>query len=226
MATGKRKVGTITIGQSPRMDITPEMQEILGSNCELLEGGALDALSMEEIEQIAPKEGEYVLVTRLRNGISVQVAEHHILPRMQGEIDRLEEAGAEVVALLCTGEFPGFRSSRLLLEPQKLLSHFVAGVAGGRRLGVVVPAPEQIEEATSRWQRIAAADLMVVAGSPYGDISETERAATALKEWEAHLVVLDCMGFTKGMKQRAAEIAGVPVILPRTVLARTLAELM
>jgi len=40
------------------------------------------------------------------------------------------------------------------------------------------------------------------------------------------MIVLDCMGFSGPMKQRAAELGGVPVVLPRTVLARTLAELI
>jgi protein AroM len=66
----------------------------------------------------------------------------------------------------------------------------------------------------------------VVAGSPYADIGELERAAVALKDWGAELIVLDCIGFTGAMKARAAAIVGAPVILPRTVLARTLAELL
>jgi protein AroM len=57
------------------------------------------------------------------------------------------------VALLCTGELQPFRTSGLLLEPQKLLHHFVAGVAGGRRLGVVVPVREQIAQGETRERR-------------------------------------------------------------------------
>lgn len=226
MGSSKRRIGTITIGQSPRVDMIPEIQAILGDNVEIIEAGALDALTREQIADIAPKQGEYVLVTRLRDGTSVQVAEHHILPLMQGHIDRVIEKGAEVVALVCTGEFPPFKTSRLLLEPQKLLYHFVAGVARGRRLGVVIPVPEQIEEATKRWKTAGASVLEVIAASPYMEISELEAASKKLKNWEADLVVLDCMGFTTSHKARAAELTGTPIVLPRTVLARTLAELL
>ena len=225
MTTKMRKVGAITIGQSPRVDMTPEMLEILGANCELIQGGALDDLSRAEIETLAPREGDYVLVTRLRDGSSVQVAEHHILPRMQVQIDRVLEAGAEVVALLCTGEFPAFRSPVLVIQPQVVLNHFVASVAAGRHLGVVVHAAEQIDQAMARWQPTAR-NVETLAGSPYQEMAQTERAAEALQGWGAELIVLDCMGFTKAHKARVAEIAGVPVILPRTVLARTLAELL
>lgn len=223
---GKKKVGAITIGQSPRTDVVPEMLDVLGASVELVEGGALDARSREEIAGLAPRDGEYVLVTRLRDGSSVQIAEEHILPRMQAEIDRLVAEGVAVVALLCTGEFPTFRSPRLLIEPQVVLQHFVAGVAAGRRLGVIVPALEQVAQGARRWSAAGAGDVRVVAGSPYGDPSELDHAAKTLQDWGAELVVLDCIGFTGAMKARAAQLVGVPVALPRTILARTLSELL
>ena len=225
MGVNGRKIGAITIGQSPRVDVIPEIQEVLGESVEFIQGGALDGLSAAQVAELAPREGDYVLVTRMRDGRSVQVAEHHLLPRMQGQIDRVLAEGAEVVALLCTGEFPPFTSSKLIVTPQPVLHHFVAGIVEGRRLGVVIPAPEQVAQAVERWQKVAQ-EVRVEAGSPYGDISELERAVGALKGWEAEMIVLDCMGFTTAMKARAAALSGVPVILPRTVLARTLAELI
>ncbi|MEW5935529.1 MAG: AroM family protein [Bacillota bacterium] len=39
-------------------------------------------------------------------------------------------------------------------------------------------------------------------------------------------MVLDCIGFTVDMKEEVRDIVGAPVILPRTLLARTLAELL
>ncbi len=220
-----RKIGAITIGQSPRVDVVPELLEILGPGVELVQGGALDGLSASQVAELAPRQGDYVLVTRLRDGTSVQVAEHHVLPRLQEQVDRVVAAGAEIVALLCTGEFPGFRCPRLVIEPQIVLHHFTAAVARGRRLGVVVPAPEQVDQGMLRWQRVAG-EVRVEAGSPYADVSQLERAAEALRAWEAEIVVLDCIGFTGAMKARAAAIVGVPVVLPRSVLARTLAELL
>ena len=44
MSTQPRKVGGITIGQSPRADMVPEILEILGPQVEVVEGGALDGL--------------------------------------------------------------------------------------------------------------------------------------------------------------------------------------
>jgi hypothetical protein len=35
----KHQVGAITIGQSPRVDVVPEMAAVLGPDVEILEGG-------------------------------------------------------------------------------------------------------------------------------------------------------------------------------------------
>lgn len=220
----RRKIGAITIGQSPRTDIVPEMIAVLGPCVEIIESGALDGLSGAEVAALTPCANDGALVTRLRDGTSVHVAEHHIVPRVQAQVDHLVAAGVELVALLCTGEFPAFRSTRLVVEPQVVLHHFVAGI-GVRRLGVVVPLPQQTTPAVERWRPVAT-EVRVEAGSPYADIGQLEQAAGALQGWGADAIVLDCMGFTAAMKVRAAAIVGVPVILPRTVLARTLAELL
>lgn len=220
-----RKVGAITIGQSPRVDVVPEMKEVLGENIEIIEGGALDGLTREEIAALAPGPEDYVLVTRLRDGSSVKIAERHIIPRMQSQIDRLVAEGAEMIALLCTGEFPGFSCPRLILKPQVILHHFTSAIATGRRLGVIVPDKDQVEQARARWAGVGEV-LKVEAASPYGPREEIWRAASSLKEWQAEVIVLDCIGFNLQMKKEVRQYAGVPVILPRTVLARTLQELL
>jgi protein AroM len=75
------RVGTLTIGQSPRNDIIPDLKEILGKEVELIEKGALDGLSGEEINELSPKPGDYPLVTRLKDGIEVKVGKKYISSR-------------------------------------------------------------------------------------------------------------------------------------------------
>ena len=41
----KHTIGTVTIGQSPRIDVVPEIAAILGDNIIINEAGALDGLS-------------------------------------------------------------------------------------------------------------------------------------------------------------------------------------
>ena len=54
---------------------------------------------------------------------------------------------------------------------------------------------------------------------------DIDAASYALREWKADLIVMDCIGYTLAMKDRVREIAGVPVLLARSVVARMLAEL-
>ena len=57
------KIGAVTIGQSPRVDITADILPLLSSNIELIEAGAMDNYTLEEInEKFAPEEGDTVLV--------------------------------------------------------------------------------------------------------------------------------------------------------------------
>lgn len=222
----KKRIGTVTIGQSPRVDVIPEIAAILGSDVEIVEAGALDGLSLEEIAGMAPGKGDYVLVTRLADGTSVQVAERYITPRIHKKIDEHFESGIQLVLLLCTGEFPDFETGGLLIRPQKVLFNAVVAVAEGRRLGILTPSPEQVEQAEHRWSQVGK-EVRAVPSSPYVDALEQARAAAReLKEWGAHITVMDCIGYTGEMRRLVAEITGKPVVLARGIAARTVAELI
>lgn len=77
------KNGAITVGQSPRVDLIPEIQPILGDSVEIIQAGALDGLSKEEIAKFVPRPGENVLVSRLTDGTSATFGESYILPRLR-----------------------------------------------------------------------------------------------------------------------------------------------
>src|SRR5438477_9211152 len=98
------RIGMVTIGQAPRVDVVPDMAELLGP-VEIVERGALDGLTRDEIAPLAPGAGDEVLVTRLRDGTPVFVAKRHVTPLVQRRIDELEAAGATLTVLLCTGAF-------------------------------------------------------------------------------------------------------------------------
>jgi len=220
----KRVLGAVTIGQSPRTDLIPEMREILGADIAVIEGGALDGLSYEEVLEFRPGPGDYVLVTRMADGRTVKITKKHILPRMQAQIDRLVQEGAEVIALACTGEFPRFRCEKLLVEPEKVLGHVVRALARSSRLGILIPDEDQVTQACERWKD-AAADLKVMPASPYGAPEKIESASKSLRDWGADIVAMDCIGYTLAMKDLVREITGRPVILARSILARVLREL-
>jgi protein AroM len=117
----RRVVGTLTIGQALRVDLIPEMKDLLGEGVEMLEAGALDGLTLEEVQGLYPGPEDSVPVTRMADGPPVKIAKRHIVPRVQERIDGLVSRGAEIVILACTGDFPPFHCDRLIVRPQRVL---------------------------------------------------------------------------------------------------------
>jgi protein AroM len=221
-----KKVGMITIGQSPRVDVIPEMKGILGAEIEVLEAGALDGLSLEEVKGFYPKKGDYILCTRMTDGTEVIIGKKFILPRMQQCISLLTGKGAETILLLCTGKFPEFSSKRLLIEPQKILDNFILALQGkGQRMGLMIPLQGQMEQAQKKYRRIKG-EIIIQAASPYARRDEVQLAARAYKKADPHVIVMHCMGYTQAMKDQVREMTGKPVILARSLVARTLKELL
>lgn len=222
----KKVIGTVTIGQSPRTDVIPDVTSILGPDIEIREAGALDGLSPEIIASFAPGEGDYVLVTRLADGSSVQVAERHITPRIHEKIAEHFTGGIPVVLLLCTGEFPDFETGGLLIRPQKVLFNAVAAVAKGMRIGILTPSPEQVDQSENRWGSLSPF-VRAVPSSPYVNSMEAARtAAEELKEWKAEITVLDCIGYTLAIRSLVREITDRPALLARGVAASMVKELI
>lgn len=222
---GTRTVGLITIGQSPRVDMVPEMSRWLGP-ARILERGALDGMSGHEISDLQPGFEDYPLVTRLNDGSSVIIAKRLLLPRIQLAVTELEDQGADVVVLVCTGEFPSFQHRVPLLTAERLFLDGTRAISWGTRVGVLCPLPDQEELTREKWSFLGE-DLRVASGSPYEDGSEGLRvAARELGSHSVDYIVLDCMGYTQNMKELVTGEAGAPAILARSIVARLAAEVL
>lgn len=221
----KKKLGTITVGQSPRNDVIPEMMEFLG-DVDILQAGALDGLSYNEILNLDVKDDDYILVSILRDGRSVKFAERHILHRLQGCIEKLENDGADAILFICTGVFPDvFKSTKPLLYPQKIIHCVIPHLIGNGKLAVVVPHEDQVNQSINKWQEVGM-DVDVVSGSPYSKTDEISDVIAKLNKSDAQVVMMDCIGYTSEMKKRVVEGTGKSLILARTFVSRVLGELL
>jgi protein AroM len=218
-------VGLVTIGQSPRVDVVPDMAAILGSGVTVRERGALDGLGRAEIAALAPRSGDDILVTRLADGIPVFVAKRHVVSRVQAAIGDLERTGVTMTALLCTGAFPELQASRLLVLPHQVLLGVLRALRWPGRLGIVTPSVEHVPQTESRW-RADGFDPVVVPLSPYEDESRDKLEITAhtLREAGTGLVALDCMGFRRETRNELQRLTGAPVLLANLLVARVVAE--
>lgn len=217
-------IGLLTIGQSPRIDVTPSIQEILGEHVKLVERGGLDGLSEKELSQIAPGPGDTTYVSRLSDGRSVKIGKSKLLPLLQQQLRILEEE-ADSVIMLCTGDFPTLASRKPILYPDKVLCHTASAVlTPGSSLGLIIPLEEQREQLIQKWQGVDL-EIIVEVASPYEE-SDISGSACALKEAGADLIVLDCMGYSEAHKAEARKGSGLPVVLSRTLVARIAAEMI
>ncbi len=222
---GKR-IGIVTIGQSPRTDVVPEMQSYMGAHVSVIERGALDGLSLTEAKEFAPEAGMLPLVTRMQNGAEVIVAKEKLLPRLNDAVMSLDDEGVNLILLLCNGDFPVFDTHCLVIEPQRLVDHCVAGLLDQRhRLGILVPVPEQKD-----WvrQRLGASNykITLAVASPYESEKKLEAACRSFRKAGCDLIVLYCMGFNRQMGGKVRMLCNSPVIVSNSIAARVLGELL
>ena len=231
MGVGRRTVGMATIGQAPRDDVTALFRRRLLPETRLIERGALDELSDRAIQDLAPHEGEPVLVSLLRDGREVALSKPRLEPFVQAALDALEWAGATVTVLLCTGEFPSLKTNGLLVNAGSLSHGMVDALSAGRHLGIIVPTPAQVVgPSAASGRRWLARDVTVTWASPYSEGSagrgQWQQAVQELGAASVDLVFLDCMGMTEQHRQAVESSLGRPALLAGALVAGTVAELL
>lgn len=219
-----KQIGMLTIGQSPRDDILPAMIEILGDGYEVVEAGALDDLTLEEIRQIEFRPDDLILVSRMRDGTEIKITKRLILPLMQKRIHELEERGVRLTVIMCTGKFPQFESKGIIVTPKEILKGVLKGALKRGRLGVVYPAEEQTQMAQSEFRR-EGIEIYADHFSPYEGDGELGHLAERLAEQDLDLILLNCFGFSNKVKQAVAKKTGKPVIQSNVLVAWVLKEL-
>lgn len=218
------RVGAITIGQSPRDDVVPDLSRQLGPQVEIVQVGALDGLTLGEVLGHPPFSGETTLVTRMRDGTEVAVEKSFAIPRLQAAARSLED-DVQLLLLLCTAPFDELESTLPLLRPAQLLEREVSSLRV-QRLGVLTPSADQASTQRRRWRDHTKEEAVVVAASPYLARGALEEAATELIRQEVDVVVMDCIGYTSAMLRVMQNLTRVPVLSAQAVLGRAAAAML
>jgi protein AroM len=222
VTTGNKRAAFLTIGQTPRTDLVPEMASWMGGAIDVVEYGALDELNRREIDELAPTAADQRLVTRLRDGSEVIVKKEWMRDRLQELLTRLSREDFLVIVLLCTGHFEGLRVNHLFLEAQAIVDHATeVYAASARSIGVMVPLAEQMRELHVRSRNDQTLRLSYT--SPYAK-GRLEEAAHDLADVD--LIVMHCMGYTESMRRTVADISGRPTLLARRLVATAVAQLV
>jgi protein AroM len=205
-----RRVAFLTTGQSPRSDVVPEMVAEIAAPIEVIEAGMLDQLSADAIQALRPGPGDPVIVSRLRDGSEVAMDHRKVAAGLQPLVE--DHADADVLVLLCTGNFPALTSASALLKAGPVVDERVGELErSGRRIGVLVPAAAQIGTYCK-----ADGSMIAAHASPYG----APRWREAVDELaQADVIVMHCMGYTRAMGEEVAALAGKPTYVSRSLVA-------
>ena len=219
------KIGAVTIGQSPRVDIIPEIRAVVGSGVEIVERGALDGISLKEVNDFYSGPSDSILITRMKDGTEVKVNREHILTRLKNCILALENEGIEISILLCTEEFPEIQSKSLLLRPDRVLQSMVQAILSKGEIGVIVPSLDQIQTTKKKWNSTGIS-VVVETISPYsGTEGQVIEIANKFKDLGVDMTILDCIGFTRVVQTVFRNVTKKPVLLPRTIIGMIAREI-
>ena len=216
-----KRFAMVTIGQTPRSDMVPDIRDVVAGAADLIEFGALDGLGFDEISALAPAAGEARLVTRLADGREVAIAKHRMHDRLFALLARLDGEGFDAIVLLCTGVFDGLNLQTPLIEAQQVVDETVMALVDTiDSLGVLVPHREQMGDIGGLAKCGTKVDYSFA--SPYGDL----RFADAGRELaDADMIIMHCMGYSEDMRRQVADGSGRPVLLARQIVGSAVRDL-
>jgi len=219
-----KRIGLVTISQSPRVDVVPWLRKIISKDVEFLEAGALDDLTKKEIVELKPTDNHDVLVSRIRDGSEVMFGKARIIPRLQRCINQLNEKKVGAIALLCAGTFPQFNSKAPILRTDLLTYGFLRSIPNLNKVGLLLPNEKQMEPIG---REFADEGFKVVTSwlSPYSQGSVEEAVKPFMRE-DVTLISLLCMGYNPDLKEKVVNLTFKPAALSQSLLAKAIEELL
>lgn len=219
------QIAFVTIGQTPRSDIVPEMMaEIAGPKGQpaYKEFGVLDDLEGPLLDAFRAREGELSFATRLASGEEIVTSKERTEERLNALLADIDRDGFDLIVLLCTGTRIEPLKNTLVVEAQRIVDSTVEALAAScRKLGVIVPLKRQVVEFSRR--HVFAGEPIVVAASPYAG---TGMAAGAAGVSGCDLIVMHCMGYTAAMLDEVRSKVDAPVLLSRRMVAGVLRQMI
>lgn len=203
----KSKIGALLIGQSPRPDLVDPLRAAYPA-AGIVEAGALDLLNEGDLPSAV--EAAYPLVTRLRSGRIVTVAQSFLEPHLHQALDRLEAAGVGASILLCAGTFAKLQGQKPLVKPfEGAMERFSA--LDLTRLGLIAPVPEQEKPIKERWLAAGFEPVVWTADLTRQNGRFQEMLMTNIRAYQLEAIVLDYVGHSAAAVDSLARLSTVPV---------------
>jgi protein AroM len=161
----------------------------------------------------------------LRGERDVKISKQAVIARAPATLDALRQDGADALLFGCTGQFPEMRGDTGVVFPSRILAGLAAALLPEGRLGLLVPAPEQISKLTQKWKR-PGIDVVAEALLPSALNEAVAGAAKRLAARRPDLIAMDCMSYRPETRTIVRQIARVPTLLAASAAARMVEELL
>lgn len=217
----RTRIGIIPLGQSPRPDFVAPIAEAVGARADIVQCGALEGLTYDEIMSLDRSPDDYMLHTNLPpDGRPVTFPRRHVLSRVPGVLKRFECQGVGIATICCTEPWPDYSFAGEFLQLRQLVDDSIAAL-NVEGPGLVLFHPEDPPEGVlKRWNDAPHLTFRPLAPSPANDELD------ALAKLAPDFVVLDCVSYNQKLKVQIKDRVTCPVILPLTVLANILTKLI
>ncbi len=203
-----KRIGALTIGQSPRPDLVEPLTKLL-PNWEIIQVGALDGLSVDDLSDTQGV--DYPLVTRMRDSSLVMVAENFVAPKLQNALDKLEATGVAANLLMCAGTFSNLKGVQPLFKPFNI-GQGVLRALGINSIGLVAPVPEQEGPIQQRWDEAGFSTTVWTADIGNQDDAFYHQIEMKVQNFKLESIVLDYFGHPIEVVQKLQKAVDIPVL--------------
>jgi protein AroM len=219
--TAQKRIGALTIGQSPRPDLVSPLAQLMPDS-EIIQAGALDGLTPQELPDSSG--AAYPLTTHMENGALVTVDESFIAPKLQQAQDRLDAEGVAATLLLCAGTFADLHGTQPVYKPFNI-GCSVLSALNMVSIGLIAPVPEQEAPIRQRWASTGMEPTVWTANLGNQDQAFHRQLSDQINDNELDCIVLDYFGHPLEQVVQLQKSIEVPVIdlgyLAMVILAST-----
>ncbi|MEM7346490.1 MAG: AroM family protein [Chloroflexota bacterium] len=198
-----KRLGALTIGQSPRPDLVAPLHSLL-PQYEIVEAGALDPVAAADLPSI--ENAQYPLTTRLRTGELVYADARFLQLHLQNALDVLERQGVVATILLCAGTFSDLVGVQPLFKPFDIACATLQALSL-HSIGIISPIVEQELPIKQRWLAANFQPTVWTASIKTPDLTPITQKAN-----RCDAVVLDYVGHAPEDVVRLQQAVTVPVV--------------
>jgi protein AroM len=210
------RIALVTLGQTPRPDLMPDVLDLIGVEVAAEQHGALDGLAREEIARHPPGPRDRALFTRVGAGEDVVVSARFIAGRLAALVEKLDRRCFDLIALVSTGVYVGFAPRTPFVHGQRVSDAWIdAIVPGDCRIGVIYPLSRQVAQSPPLGH-----DTLIQGSRTIVSAGQGEGLADAARRLRGtDLVFMHSVGYGEAVARQVAAITRCPVVTARRVIA-------